>query len=49
MVERSVFKSGGHGLNTKLNTKGNLTFTDFCEIKICKEEDIKVQALKALQ
>ena len=33
----------------KLKTKGNQTFTDFCEIKICKEEDIKVQALKALQ
>ena len=35
-------------LNRKLQTKGNPMFKDFCEIKICKE-DIKVQALKALQ
>ena len=36
-----------HYLNRKL--KGNQRVTDFCEIKICQEEDIKVQALKALQ
>ena len=38
-----------HYLNRKLKTKGNQRVTDFCEIKICQEEDIKVQALKALQ
>ena len=36
-------------LNRKLKAKGNQMFTDFCEIKICKEEDTKVQAFKALQ
>ena len=39
MVERLMFKI------KKLKTKGNQRFTDFCEIKISKEEDIKVQAL----
>ena len=39
MVERSMFKI------KKLKTKGNQRFTEFCEIKIPKEEDIKVQAV----
>ena len=36
-----------HYLNRKLKTKGNQRVTDFCEIKICQEEDIKVQSTQS--